>query len=78
MGCQYDPFAHRFTRWKPKEADIAGSYALTDQTITRGELSIFRGPACQLDLRSDGSFADGVMETRGGGGFPDIVGDGVT
>lgn len=56
-GCQYDPYAHRFTTAQPKEADVAGSYLLTQQTITRDGLSILRGQTCQLDLRADGSFA---------------------
>lgn len=57
VGCQYDPYAHRFTTVKPKGADVAGSYSLTQQTITRDGLSVLRGQSCQLDLRANGSFA---------------------
>ncbi len=55
-GCQYNPYAHLFTTEKPKEADVAGVYALAEQTVTADGLSVVDSRPCSVELRSDGTF----------------------
>jgi hypothetical protein len=45
-----------FVTTQPKQADVAGVYQLTQQTISTNGLAILEGHLCQLDLRLDGSF----------------------
>lgn len=56
-GCQYNPYAHLFTTTQPQQEDVAGSYVLTQQTITPAGLSVLQGQPCVLELRSDGTFS---------------------
>lgn len=60
VGCQYDPFAHRYTTVKPKEADLFGTYLLDIQTADH-EISEFRDSTGgivfpMIKLNTDGSF----------------------
>jgi len=32
VACRYDPFAHEFTRTKPKAEDLVGVYRLDDRS----------------------------------------------
>lgn len=43
-GCHYNPYAHQFTTAPPKHDDVAGSYRLTQQTITQEGLAVLQGP----------------------------------
>jgi len=56
QGCQYDPHAHLYTTVKPRAADVAGHYKLTEQTVTSQGLSVLRGRPCFVELRTDGTF----------------------
>jgi hypothetical protein len=57
VGCQYNPYAHLFTTTQPKQEDVAGSYLLTQQTITPGGWGSLKGQQCVLELRGDGTFS---------------------
>jgi hypothetical protein len=62
LGCQrqsdgWRPDSHTFTTTQPKQQDLAGSYLLTQQTITTNGLAVLQGRQCQLELRPDGSFS---------------------
>ena len=62
-GCQHDPYADDFTITKPKTADVVGTYALSEQTVTDTLVAQLKArdgsaPASHtLVLRYDGTFA---------------------
>jgi len=56
-GCQYDPYAHTYTTEKPEASDLAGTYNLTEQTVTPGGLAALKGEPCRIELQKDGTFA---------------------
>lgn len=56
LGCQYDPHAHLYTTEKPQTADVAGRYALENQTVTRDGIAALQGQPCVIELRTDGRF----------------------
>lgn len=57
VGCQFNPYAHLFTKTQPKQEDVVGTYALTQQTVAPGGLDFLQGQQCLLELRGDGSFS---------------------
>jgi hypothetical protein len=62
-GCGQDDLTsareqHRaFVGEKPQQAEVVGTYVLTDQTIIGGGVSALGNRACHLVLRPDGSFS---------------------
>jgi hypothetical protein len=55
-GCQFDPYAHRYTTVRPSPRDVAGTYRLTEQTVTPDGLAALGGKPCVVELREDGTF----------------------
>jgi hypothetical protein len=55
-GCQFDPYAHRYTTVKPTPRDVAGTYRLTEQTITPDGPAALGGKPCVVELHEDGTF----------------------
>jgi len=55
-GCQYNPYANRFTTVKPLERDLPGIYIVCDQTVIPQVLRFPRGERGRIELRPDGTF----------------------
>jgi len=71
-GCQYNPYANRFTTVKPLEQDLPGAYIICDQTVMAEVLRFPRGQRGRLELRHDGTFVGTnlpVWEEAGVGEF---------
>jgi hypothetical protein len=56
VGCQYDPFANRYTTRQPDATNVAGRYELAMQTVTAQGLAALAGRQCFVELRDDGTF----------------------
>jgi len=56
-ACQYDPFAHEFTRVKPERATLVGVYELDDESteMLRRKYQLVPPPS-RFVLRDDGTF----------------------
>ena len=59
FGCQYDPWANRFLKSGPKDADIVGTYKLDADTLSRhisvpeSKTPLSVNPSAQVVLSAD-------------------------
>ena len=62
-GCQFDPFADDYTRTKPSQADVVGTYILKEQTLNDtpiDKLKAVNGSKSSIHkmvLRADGTYS---------------------
>jgi hypothetical protein len=58
-ACQYDPFAHEYTKVKPVENKLIGRYSPDAETAARvaSQLNIKVDPGCELKLNADHTFS---------------------
>jgi hypothetical protein len=56
IACQYDPFAHEFTRVKPNAEELVGLYELDDESIEMLRRHNLAPPSSRLVLQHDGTF----------------------
>src|SRR5437867_4158599 len=56
-GCQFDPYAHEYTRAKPKEESLVGRYAADDESRNLFQRAFKMDVGrCELDLMTDATF----------------------
>lgn len=63
VACQYDPFAHQFTKVRPTTEDLVGLYELDERSIDMIRQYAIPPPASRLALESDGTFAISEVPT---------------
>ena len=56
VACQYNPFAHLYTTERPTDAEVVGTYVLSNQTVTAKGLEKLAGRRCTVVLHDDGHF----------------------
>ena len=58
VGCQYNPFAHEFTRTEPRESAVVGTYIPDSETTERlrRSLGVSVSPSARFVINADHTF----------------------